>query len=107
MDYKNVQRRTYDVLNVLCALKEINKTHNHITYIGGHNEKRQPQPPSTQPATQEMKAEKIARLRETLAQKKAAHHERAQALKSSIIWQMGTKKLVDQNMALKEDDKEN
>lgn len=34
IDFKNVQRRVYDALNVLSALKIIRKDKNRITWIG-------------------------------------------------------------------------
>ena len=34
IDFKNVQRRVYDALNVLCALDVINKDRNRITFKG-------------------------------------------------------------------------
>ena len=48
LDFKNVQRRVYDALNVFAALGIINKERNNIEYTG----KKKPKKPSPPPPSQ-------------------------------------------------------
>ena len=48
LDFKNVQRRVYDALNVFAALGIINKERNNIEYTGKKKSKKAPPPPPSQ-----------------------------------------------------------
>ena len=48
LDFKNVQRRVYDALNVFAALGIINKERNNIEYNGTKRAKKHSEPPPSQ-----------------------------------------------------------
>ena len=73
LDFKNVQRRVYDALNVFAALGIINKERNNIEYTGT----KRPKPKSPTPSSQ-------------IPQK-------AQLLKELCMQFMGIRKLLERN----------
>ncbi|CAG9319964.1 unnamed protein product [Blepharisma stoltei] len=80
-EFKNIQRRVYDALNVLHALNVISKFRNEISYQGFSNDKE----------------EKI--IRGTLDAKKSVIEEKRKALNENLMHYTALRKLLNRNMS--------
>ncbi|CAG9336202.1 unnamed protein product [Blepharisma stoltei] len=81
VEFKNIQRRVYDALNVLHALNIISKIRNEISYQGLSNDKE------------------IGSVRGSLNAKKAMIEEKRKALTENLLHFIALHKLLNRNMA--------
>lgn len=81
VEFKNIQRRVYDALNVLHALSIISKIRNEISYQGLSNDKE------------------LGSFKGSLNSKRALIEEKKKALTENLLHYIALHKLLNRNMA--------
>ena len=115
MDFKNVQRRVYDALNVLTALNIIIKDRNRVKFkgspfingqgidklIAGSLNKRNKKSQEKRERDKQLieKRERLEKLEEQIADKQKAVDQQSQLLKEKVLQHLAIKKLIPRNFS--------